>query len=76
MTKWFDLLDLSYGKKLWDMLYIDPRGVSEGITLIFFKGVFEKHPNKHAVTTFVCELYYGPDCYLFTCFMSILFHVK
>ena len=28
------------------MLYIDPRGVREGIALIFFwKSVFEKHPN-------------------------------
>ena len=30
------------------MLYIDPRGVREGIALIFFlKSVFEKHPNNH-----------------------------
>ena len=35
-TKWFDLLDLSYRKKLLDMLCIDPRGVREGIALIFF----------------------------------------
>ena len=48
MTKWFDLLDLSKQKKLLDMLYIDPRGVREGIALIFFwKSVFEKHPTEH-----------------------------
>ena len=45
-TKWCDLLDLSYGRKLLDMLYIDPRGVRGGIALIFFwKSVFEKHPS-------------------------------
>ena len=49
MTKWFDLLDLSYRKKLLDMLYIDPRGVREGIALIFVeKSVFERHPNIYA----------------------------
>ena len=45
LTKWFDLLDLSKQKKLLDMLYIHPRGVREGIALIFsWKSVFEKHP--------------------------------
>ena len=46
VVKWFDLLDLSKQKKLLDMLYIDPRGVPEGIALIFFrKSVSEKHPS-------------------------------
>ena len=50
-TKWCDLLDLSYGRKLLDMLYIDPRGVRGGIALIFFwKSVFEKHPIVHVLT--------------------------
>ena len=41
LTKWCDLLDLSYRKKLWDTLFIDPRGVREVIALIFFlKNVF------------------------------------
>ena len=39
-TKWCDLLDLSYGRKLLDMLYIDPRGVRGGIALIFFEKMF------------------------------------
>ena len=46
MTKWFDLLDLSKQKKLLDLGYIYPRGVREGIALIFVgKSVLEKHPS-------------------------------
>ena len=57
LTKWFDLLDLSKQKKLLDMLYIDPRGVREGIALIFFrKNVFEKHPNPHLPVSHFFEI--------------------
>ena len=40
LTKWFDPLDLSYRKKLQDMLYIDPKGVREGTGLNLFEKVF------------------------------------
>ena len=42
-VKWFDPLDLSYRKKLLDMLWIDPKGVREGTGLNLFESVFEKH---------------------------------
>ena len=44
-----DLRDASASKKLLDMLHIDPRGVREGIALIFFSETvfFEKHPFPH-----------------------------
>ena len=47
-TKWFDPLDLSYRKKLLDLVYIHPWGVRTGIAIFFFDKVsFLKHPNGH-----------------------------
>ena len=51
------------------MLYIDPRGVREGIALIFFgKSVFEKHPNVHLC---VCLITFSQKTFVFLYFDNI-----
>ena len=47
LTKWFDPLDLSYRKKLLDLVYIHPWGVRTGIAIFFL-------PKCHFWNTLLC----------------------
>ena len=58
LTKCWDPLELSKGKKLLDLVYIYPRGVRSGSHLFFLrKSAFLKHPNGYITTYLQCNEY-------------------